>query len=118
MRGIPVPMLVLVLAAAIVMIAAMWKTFTKAGKPGWASIIPIYNIVVLIEICGRPMWNIAMLFVPFANIVFLFMIYIDVAKSFGKSAGFGVGLALLGIVFWPILAFGDAKYEAPAYGRS
>jgi len=105
----------LALVIAIVSVIAMWKAFTKAGKPGWAAIVPIYNIVVMIEISGRPMWNIAMMFVPFANIVFAFFIYIDFAKSFGKDAGFGVGMLLLGIVFWPLLAFGDAQYVGPAY---
>ncbi|MFO0747377.1 MAG: DUF5684 domain-containing protein [Myxococcota bacterium] len=118
MRGLPVPILVLALVVGVFTIACMWRIFTKAGKPGWAAIVPFYNVIVMIEISGRPMWNFAMLLVPFANIVFLFFIYIDFAKSYGKSAGFGVGLVFLTVIFAPMLAFGDAKYEGPAYRPS
>ena len=108
------------LAIAIVVIAGMWKVFTKAGKPGWASIIPIYNAIVLLEIAGKPLWWIVLLLIPVVNIVILFIVSIDVAKNFGKGTGFGVGLALLGFIFYPILGFGDARYmpaRPPQYGN-
>lgn len=101
------------LAIVVVAIASMWKVFTKAGKPGWACIIPIYNLIILLEIIGRPAWWIILYFIPIANIVVLFLVSIDLSKSFGKDAGFGIGLALLSIVFYPILAFSDAKYVGP-----
>ena len=111
----PGPMLWLVyIAIAVVIIAAMWKVFAKAGKPGWAAIIPIYNVWVLLEIVGRPGWWLILMLIPFVNIVASIIVSIDLAKSFGKSAGFGVGLALLGFVFYPILGFGDATYIGPA----
>ncbi len=102
---------ILYLVIIVVMIASIWKIFTKAGKPGWASIIPIYNIIVLLEIVNKPVWWIVLLLVPFVNFVILIIIYLELAKVFGKSAGFGVGLILLGIVFFPMLAFGDASYQ-------
>ena len=98
----------------LVIVAAMWKVFTKAGKPGWASIIPIYNIWVLLEIVGRPGWWLVLMLIPFVNFIVLIILSIDVAKSFGKGTGFGLGLAFLSLIFYPILGFGDAKYQGPA----
>ena len=95
----------------IVLIASFWKTFTKAGKPGWGVIIPIYNIILLLQIAGRPIWWIILLFIPLVNFVVAIILGIDVAKNFGKGVGFGVGLALLGFIFYPILGFGDAQYQ-------
>lgn len=101
------------LAIVVLLIASMWKIFTKAGKPGWAAIVPIYNLVVLLEITGKPTWWIILFIIPTVNIVFLIMMYHSLSLSFGKDAGFTVGLILLGIVFLPILAFGDATYIGP-----
>ena len=100
------------LAVAVLIIASMWKVFTKAGKPGWGAIIPIYNIILLLEIAGKPLWWIILMLVPFVNIVVFIIVTVDVAKNFGKGVGFAIGMILLGIIFWPILAFGDAKYVA------
>lgn len=106
------PVVMIVYAAIIILIiASMWRVFTKAGKPGWAAIIPIYNIVVLLQIAGQPLWWLVLCFIPIANIFALFAIQFGVAKAFGKGIGFGVGLALLGFIFYPILAFGDARYQ-------
>lgn len=95
----------------------MWKIFVKAGKPGWAAIIPFYNIYVELEILGQPWWFLLLMFVPLANIVILIIIYFGLAKVFGKSMGFGFGLIFLSFVFIPILAFGDARYEGPIAGQ-
>jgi hypothetical protein len=102
------------LLIALLLIVAMWKVFTKAGQPGWASIIPIYNLYVWCKIVGRPWWWILLMLIPFVNFIILIILCIDTAKSFGKGAGFGIGLALLGIIFWPILGFGSAQYQGPA----
>jgi hypothetical protein len=99
------------LALVILIIAGVWKTFEKAGQPGWGSIIPIYNIVLLLEIAGKPIWWIILLLVPGVNVVIAIIISIEVAKNFGKGTGFGLGLAFLGFIFYPILGFGDAKYQ-------
>ena len=101
------------LLVALLLIIAMWKVFTKARQPGWASIIPIYNLYVWCKIVGRPWWWILLMLIPFVNFIILIILSIDLAKSFGKGAGFGIGLALLGIIFWPILGFGSAQYQGP-----
>jgi len=104
------------LAFMILMIAAWWKIFTKAGQPGWASIIPIYNLYVWCKIVGRPWWWILLMLIPFVNFIILIILIIDLAKSFGKGVGFGIGLILLGVIFFPILGFGSAQYQGPAAG--
>jgi len=91
-----------------------WKLFVKAGQPGWAVIVPIYNILIMLKIVGRPAWWIVLMFIPIANLIVAIIVTIDLAKSFGKSTGFGVGLLLLGFIFCPILALGSSKYVGPA----
>jgi hypothetical protein len=102
------------LAFMILMIAACWKIYTKAGQPGWAAIIPIYNWYVLCKIVGRPGWWVILFFIPFVNFIVGIILCIDLAKSFGKGVGFGIGLILLGVIFFPILGFGSAQYQGPA----
>ena len=108
--------LIVILAVAVFVIAAMWKVFTKAGQPGWAAIVPIYNYVIMLKIVGRPLWWVVLMFVPLVNLVIGIMIHLELAKSFGKGTGFGVGLILLGFIFFPILGFGDARYVGPVSG--
>jgi hypothetical protein len=103
-------------AVIIFMIVVYWKIFEKAGQPGWASIVPFYNTYVLIvNILEMPPIWFWLLLVPCANIVVLiilaFMIPFKLAEKFGKDVGFAIGLLLLGIIFLPILAFGDARYR-------
>ena len=99
----------LVLIAAA--LAGMWKAFEKMGRKGWEGIVPIYNIYILLQVIGRPVWWLVLCLVPLVNLATFVIISIDVAKGFNKSTGFGVGLGLLGFVFWPILGFGDAKWQ-------
>ncbi len=106
--------IILYLAIMVFMIASVWKVFTKAGKPGWAVLIPIYNFIVLIEIVGKPTWWVILLFVPFVNYVILIWITNLLSKSFGKDVGFTLGLLFLGIIFFPVLGFGSAEYKGPA----
>jgi len=111
----PSPLSMIVgLLIALLLIVAMWKVFTKAGQPGWASIIPIYNLYIWCKIVGRPGWWILLMLIPFVNIIVGIILCIDMAKSFGKGAGFGIGLALLGVIFIPILGFGSAQYQGPS----
>jgi hypothetical protein len=114
--------LVIMLLVALVAIVGMWKVFTKAGQPGWAAIIPIYNFYILLKIVGRPVWWLALLLLgiipivgPIVVTIVGLVIAIDLAKSFGKSTTFGVvALWLFSIVGYLILGFGDAKYVGPS----
>lgn len=103
---------IVLLILSVVIIIANWKIYTKAGKPGWASIVPIYNYVVLFQIAKMNPWLILLLLVPIANVVVIIMLYINLAKAFGKSSGFAVGLIFLNFIFTLILAFDDSKYIA------
>ncbi|MBD0324805.1 MAG: signal peptidase I [Pyrinomonadaceae bacterium] len=103
-------LILLYLAVVVLVIAGFWKVFEKAGQPGWASIVPIYNVIVLLRIAGKPWWWLLLLFIPLVNFVVAIMIAIEVAGNFGKGVGFGLGLAFLGFIFYPILGFGSAQY--------
>lgn len=110
-----VPLFISFLVVMVVFGAIMWwGMFTKAGKPGWHSVIPIFNMVVWMQIIGRPGWWVLLMFVPLVNLIITILVCIDTAKSFGKEAAFGVGLWLLGIIFFPILSWGSAQYQGPA----
>jgi hypothetical protein len=102
------------LIAWVITIVGMWKTFEKAGKPGWAAIIPIYNVIVMLEIVGKPIWWLVLFIIPCVNIVFAIWTINLFSKSFGQSEGFTVGLLLLPMIFYPILGFGNYQYIGPA----
>lgn len=112
---------ILSMAVAVVSIIAMWKIFTKAGKPGWAAIIPIYNTIVLFQIVGiNPLWLLLLIgaIIPFVNFIvaiaiFVLMILVNIklAKAFGQGGGFAVGLIFLPFIFQLILAFGSSEYQ-------
>ncbi len=102
------------LAIAILFVASLWKIFVKAGKPGWAAIVPIYNIVVLLEIAGKPAWWVVLFLIPVVNFVIAIILSIALAKKFGKGTGYGLGLAFLGVVFYPMLGFGNSRYDPNA----
>jgi Na+/glutamate symporter len=103
------------IALVVFYIIAGWKIFVKAGKPGWACLIPIYNIIVMLDIVKRPIWWLILFFIPFVNIIITIILSIDMAKAFGKSAAFGFFmLFILGFIGSPMLAFGSATYTAPS----
>lgn len=104
------------LAVVVLVFVSLWKIFEKAGKPGWAGIVPIYNIIVWLELVGRPLWWIVLMFVPCVSIVVGILLCIDLAKAFGKTPGYGIGMALLPFIFFPMLAFSDARYVGPSAG--
>jgi Family of unknown function (DUF5684) len=114
--SIPTWAIILICAIALLQIIAQWKVFTKAGQPGWACIIPIYNIYIMTKIAGKPGIWVLWILIPLVNIVFIIWLYNMISKSFGHDEGFTVGLILLGIIFWPILGFGSSKYLGP-YGN-
>ncbi|GAA4864472.1 DUF5684 domain-containing protein [Saccharopolyspora rosea] len=101
------------LVVSVLMIAATWRLFGKAGQPGWAAIIPFYNTVVLLRTAGRPGWWLVLMLIPIVNVVVSVVTCLDLAKSFGKGAGFGVLTFLFPIIGFPILGFGGANYVGP-----
>ena len=101
------------LGIAAVVIAGIWKMFTKAGQPGWAAIVPVYNYIVFARIAGREWWWGLLMLIPCVNIVVMILVMLDIAKGFGKTPGFAVGLILLAPIFMPILGFGSATYVGP-----
>jgi hypothetical protein len=106
----------LVVVAAYII--GFWMLFSKANQPGWAAIIPFYNIYVLMKVVGRPGWWLILYLIPLVNIIVHIVVMLDLAKSFGRSSGFAVGLIFLPFIFIPILGFGDASYVGPAAGGS
>ncbi len=100
--------LVMIVAA----IAGMWKVFEKAGQPGWAAIVPIYNLFVLLQIVNKPTWWIVLLLLPLINIVILIIVTIALAEKFGKGGGYAVGMVFLPFVFYPMLGFGDERFQS------
>ena len=107
-------LILIFIALALFLIVSMWKVFVKAGQPGWGIFIPIYNIYLLLVIAGKPGWWLILYLIPLVNFVIGIIVAIDIAKNFGKDTAFGLGLFFLGIIFYPILAFGSAQYQAPS----
>lgn len=119
-----------ILLVALFMLVCNWFIFKKAGRPGWAALIPYYNTYVLIQIVGRPMWffwailvssvvvaipviGVFLSFLSILTLVLTIIITVDLAKVFGKTGWFAVLMIFLPIVGYPILAFGPAKYLGP-----
>ncbi len=108
--GLGVGQVIIGIACCVLVIVAMWKIFAKAGKPGWAAIVPFYNLYVLFEITWGSGIKFLLLLIPFANFVISIITMVKLAKVFGKGGGFAAGLIFLGPIFQLILAFGSAQY--------
>ncbi|MCB0911101.1 MAG: hypothetical protein KDB60_05725 [Propionibacteriaceae bacterium] len=108
------PTIIFSLVLAVLMIVAMWKIFTKAGEPGWYSIIPFLNVFVLFRIAGLSPWLFLLLLIPLVNIVIAIMLALKLGAAFGKS---GVWSFFLLVVFatigYLILGYGSAEYRRP-----
>lgn len=104
---------VIVLVISILTIVAFWKIFSKAGRPGWASIVPFYSQYCMFDIAWGNGWLFLLTFVPCVNFVIMIMLYLKLAKAFGKGTGFGIGLLFLNTIFVLILGFGGAQYIGP-----
>jgi hypothetical protein len=102
------------LALVVAIIAGFWKVFVKAGEPGWAAIVPIYNAIILLKIAGKPIWWIVLMFVPLLNIVILFLVDDAVAKRFGKSTGFAIVMLIFPYVGYPMLGFSKTTVYNPS----
>ena len=98
-------------AFIVLMIAAVWKIFDKAGEKGWKSLVPIYGAVVFLRVVGRPGWWVLLLCIPFVNLFLSLALCIDLARAFGKGGGYAAGLAFLTPIFLLMIAFGDAQYQ-------
>lgn len=101
------------LGAVILVISGLWGIFVKAGRPGWYSLIPVYNMVTLCRICGLSGWVAALFFIPLVNFITLIFLSDRLSKAFGKGLGYTIGIVVFGMLFLPMLAFGDAKYSGP-----
>lgn len=111
--GVYMTYLIVVLVISILTLVALWKIFVKAGKPGWACIIPFYSTYCLFDIAWGNGWLFLLSFVPLVNVVIMIMMYFKLAKAFGKGTGFGFGLLFLNTIFVLILGFGSAEYIGP-----
>lgn len=99
------------LAIILLIVISLWKLFVKAGEPGWAAIVPIYNILVMLKIAGKPAWWIILCLIPFVNIIIFIIVLIAFAAAYGKGVGFAIGMLILPFIFYPMLAFGDSTYH-------
>ncbi len=104
-------MILIILACVVLTVIAQWKIFTKAGKEGWKSLIPIYNTYTLLQILNMEPLLCLLMLLPVSNFMLSIVMDVKLAKSFGKGTGFAIGLILLGPIFYMILGFGDAKYK-------
>ena len=105
--------LLIYIALIVLVIAGMWKTFAKAGQPGWGAIVPFLNFYFLMKIVGRPGWWILLMFIPFVQVIIGIIVMNDLSKSFGRGVGTTLGLIFLSPIFFCILGFGSAQYQGP-----
>jgi hypothetical protein len=106
------------LVLAVAVIAGMWMMFEKAGRPGWAAIIPFYNLYVALKVAGMSGWWLIAFFVPFVDIVIALVLYYQLAKAFGHGIGYFFGMWLLPFIFFPLIGFGASRYVLPKYERA
>lgn len=115
MAGFMMVYFLIIIAITIVAVVSMWRLFEKAGRPGWAAVVPIYNTIVALEVAGRPWWWIFLFFIPVANIVFAVIYMLEFARSYGKDNVYGILMLIFPYIMMPILAFSkDTKYLGPA----
>lgn len=105
-----IPLIVIGISIALLEIVALWFVLDKAGEPGWAAIIPIYNYLMVIKIAGKPWWFILLMLIPVVNLVIYIIILNGLSRNFGKSEAFTVGLFFLRFIFLPILGFGKSTF--------
>jgi hypothetical protein len=108
--AILIPLIIFAVSVMVLEIVALWFLFEKAGEPGWAAIIPIYNYLIAIKVAGKPWWFLLLFLIPIVNLVIYIIVLNGLSKNFGKDAGFTVGLFFLRFIFLPILGFGSAQY--------
>ncbi|WP_382303581.1 DUF5684 domain-containing protein [Herbiconiux sp. UC225_62] len=105
---------VFALIVTALIIIGMWVTFIKAGRPGWAAIIPFYNIYTLCKVAGKPGWWWIWYLIPIVNIIIGIIVAVNVARNFGKGGAYGFFLLYwLQFIGYPLIAFGSAVYQGP-----
>ena len=109
---------IIYIAIIVAVIAGWWMIFTKAGEAGWKSLIPIWNILVLLKIIGREWWWIILMLIPIVGFVIWIIVALDLAKSYGRGTGFGIGLIFLPYIWSLILGFGSDTYRGPAAAKT
>ena len=95
----------------VLVIAGTWKTFVKAGKPGWGAIIPFYNTYLMIKVAGRPGWWLILFFIPIVNVIMWLIVALGIAENFGHGAGYGILLWLFAPIMFLVLGFGSDQYK-------
>jgi hypothetical protein len=110
MLALIIPLIIMCLYIRVIGTVGLWFIFKKAEEPGWAAIIPVYNILIAIKVAGKPWWFILLLLIPIVNIIIAILILNGLSKNFGKGGWFTVGLFFLRFIFIAILGFGSAKY--------
>lgn len=108
--GIGIVYFIVAIVVSVLLIIAEWKIFTKAGKPGWHSLIPFLNLYDIFEIAGYSGWMFLTLLIPCVGWIFMILMLVKLAKAFGKGTGFAIGLIFLTNIFLLILGFGSAQY--------
>lgn len=111
--GVMLVYTVFILVITVLTLVAMWKIFVKAGKPGWACLIPFYNVYCMYDIAWGNGWLFLLTFIPCVGFVFAIIMLFKLAKAFGQGTGFGFGLLFLNTIFVLILGFGNAEYIGP-----
>jgi hypothetical protein len=104
-------MLIIEIVLVIMVIAGLWMTLRKAGRPGWGAIIPFFNIYLIIKMAGRPGWWLILYFIPIVNFVVAIIVALDVSRNFGHGAGFGILLWLFPMIMYLVLGFGSSTYK-------
>jgi len=104
----------LYIAAIVAFVAGLWMVFTKAGEDGWKAIIPIWNVLILLKIVGREWWWIILMLIPIVGFIVWIIVALDLAKSYGRGTGFGIGLIIFPYIWTIILRFGSDTYRGPA----
>jgi hypothetical protein len=110
-EGMGVGGVIVYLIIIVAMIAGMWKMFEKAKKPGWAAIIPIYNLIVLLQVAGKPLWWFILFIIPLVNIVAFILVDVALVQKFGKPGWHVLLMIFLPFIYIPYLGFGDASYR-------
>lgn len=106
------------LILGVISVVSMWRIFTKAHQPGWAAVVPVYNLYILTQVAGRSGWWVVWLLIPGINIIAAIFLANDLAKSFGQGIGMAVLIILVSVIGLPTLAFGPYEYQGPSAAAS